>query len=58
MVVNGDRNLDSFVTSLASKDAPITEPWTAPLWHNPLYFLIAIVSLAAEWAIRRVNGLA
>jgi uncharacterized membrane protein len=56
-VVDGDR-LDSFVTSLASKDAPITEPWTAPLWHNPLYFLVAIACLASEWAIRRVNGLA
>ncbi len=56
-VVDGDR-LDAFVTSLASKDVPITEPWTAPLWHQPLYFLIAIASLATEWAIRRVNGLA
>ena len=56
-VVDGER-LDSFVASLASRDAPITEPWTAPLWHNPLYFLVAITALAAEWAIRRVNGLA
>jgi uncharacterized membrane protein len=56
-VVDGER-LDSFVTSLASKDAPIVEPWTAPLWHHPLYFLIAITALAAEWGIRRVNGLA
>ena len=56
-VVDGER-LDSFVTGLASKDAPITEPWTAPLWHQPLYFLIALAALAAEWAIRRVNGLA
>jgi uncharacterized membrane protein len=56
-VVDGDR-LDSFVTRLASKDAPITEPWTAPLWHHPLYFLIAIACLGGEWAIRRINGLA
>ena len=56
-VVDGE-GLDSFVTRLASKDAPITEPWTAPLWHHPLYFLVAIAALAAEWAIRRVNGLA
>jgi uncharacterized membrane protein len=56
-IVDGD-SLDSFVTRLASKDAPITEPWTAPLWHNPLYFLVAIAALAAEWGIRRVYGLA
>ncbi len=56
-VVDGN-SLDSFVTRLASKDAPITEPWTSPLWHHPLYFLIAIAALAAEWGIRRVNGLA
>ena len=56
-VVDGNR-LDSFVARLATKDAPITEPWTEPLWHNPLYFLVAIACLASEWAIRRVNGLA
>ena len=56
-VVDGD-SLDSFVTRLASRDAPITEPWTAPLWHNPIYFMIALAALAAEWAVRRVNGLA
>ena len=56
-VIDGDA-LGSFVTRLASRDAPITEPWTAPLWHHPLYFLVAIAALAGEWAIRRVNGLA
>jgi hypothetical protein len=56
-VVNGDR-LASFVTSLSSRNAPITEPWTSPLWHQPLYFLIAIACLTAEWGLRRVNGLA
>jgi uncharacterized membrane protein len=56
-LVDGNR-LDSFVASLASRQAPIMEPWTSPLWHQPLYFLIAIVCLTAEWGIRRVNGLA
>jgi uncharacterized membrane protein len=56
-VVDGAR-LDSFVSSLSSRDAPITEPWTSPLWHQPLYFLIAIACLIAEWGLRRVNGLA
>jgi hypothetical protein len=50
--------LDSFVSSLSSRNAPITEPWTSPLWHHPLYLLFAIVCLSAEWGIRRINGLA
>ena len=56
-VVNGDR-LASFVASLSSRDAPITEPWISPLWHQPWYFLMAIVCLTAEWGLRRINGLA
>jgi uncharacterized membrane protein len=56
-LVDGE-GLPSFVSSLSSRSAPITEPWTSPLWHHPLYFLIAIACLAAEWGLRRVNGLA
>ncbi len=56
-VVDGDR-LSSFVAGLSSRSAPITEPWTSPLWHQPLYFLVAIACLLAEWGLRRVNGLA
>ena len=56
-VVDGDR-LESFVAGLAARDAPINEPWTSPLWHEPLYFLLALAALAAEWGLRRVNGLA
>jgi hypothetical protein len=55
--VDGDR-LAPFVASLRSRHAPISEPWTSPLWHQPLYFLIAIACLTAEWGVRRVNGLA
>ena len=51
-------NLPAFVAGLSSRDAPITEPWTSPLWHHPLYFLAAIACLTAEWGLRRVNGLA
>ena len=47
-----------FVASLSARDAPITEPWISPLWHQPIYFLIAIACLSAEWGLRRVNGLA
>jgi uncharacterized membrane protein len=56
-IVDGDR-LPSFVASLASRSAPITEPWTSPLWHQPLYFLVAVGCLLGEWGLRRVNGLA
>lgn len=56
-VIDGD-DLDSFVASLSSRDAPITEPWTSPLWHHPIYFLLAIACLAGEWGLRRVHGLA
>ncbi len=56
-MIEGDR-LDAFVAGLSSRGAPITEPWTAPLWHDPLYFLVSILCLVAEWGLRRVNGLA
>jgi uncharacterized membrane protein len=56
-VVDGER-LAPFVASLSSRGAPITEPWTSPLWHQPFYFLIAIACLTAEWGLRRINGLA
>jgi hypothetical protein len=56
-LVDGE-NLDAFVRGLSSRPAPITEPWTSPLWHHPAYFLLAIVCLTAEWGLRRVNGLA
>jgi hypothetical protein len=56
-LIDGAR-LDSFVASLSSRHAPITEPWTSPLWHQPLYLLITIVCLTAEWGLRRINGLA
>jgi uncharacterized membrane protein len=56
-MIEGDR-LDAFVAGLSARGAPITEPWTSPLWHDPLYFLVSIVCLVAEWGLRRVNGLA
>jgi uncharacterized membrane protein len=56
-VVDGG-SLDAFIASLPSRRAPISEQWTSPLWHQPLYFLIAILCLSAEWGLRRVYGLA
>lgn len=51
-------SLDDFVASLDSRSAPITEPWTRPLWHHPLFFLVTIGCLAGEWGLRRWKGLA
>lgn len=51
------QDLESFVASLPSRKAPVTEPWTSPLWHSPIYFLIAISCVVAEWGLRRFNGL-
>jgi uncharacterized membrane protein len=51
-------DLDDFVATLDSRRAPITEPWTRPLWHHPLFFLVTIGCLAGEWGLRRWKGLA
>lgn len=51
-------DLDNFVASLDTRHAPITEPWTRPLWHHPLFFTVTIACLAAEWGLRRWKGLA
>ncbi len=56
-VVDGSR-LAAFASSLSARSAPISEPWTSPLWHTPWYFLAAVVFLSAEWGVRRINGLA
>ncbi|HEY8505008.1 MAG TPA: glutamine amidotransferase, partial [Gemmataceae bacterium] len=56
-VVDGN-DLASFVASLSSRDAPITETWVYPLWHHYVYFLVTVLCLAGEWGLRRVNGLA
>jgi uncharacterized membrane protein len=55
-VIEPDR-LDSFASGLFSRGAPITEPWTSPLWHQPLYFLVALACLLGEWGLRRFHGL-
>jgi len=51
------KDLESFVAGLPMRKAPVTEPWTSPLWHSPIYFLIAISCVVAEWGLRRFNGL-
>jgi uncharacterized membrane protein len=56
-LVDGNR-LDAFVSGLPLRNSPITETWTSPLWHRPLYLIAALVCLTAEWGLRRKNGLA
>jgi len=49
--------LNGFVSKLNQRPAPITEPWTRPLWHHPLFFLAIIACFTAEWGMRRWKGL-
>jgi uncharacterized membrane protein len=56
-VIDADE-LDRFVATLDRRSAPITEPWTRPLWHHPLFLLVTMLCLAGEWGLRRWKGLA
>jgi hypothetical protein len=49
--------LDSFVETLPTRAAEITEPYVVPLWHRPGVFLLAIACLVGEWGLRRLKGL-
>ncbi len=49
--------LESFAASLPSRQAPITEQWTYPLWHRASVFLFAVACLIGEWGLRRWKGL-
>jgi uncharacterized membrane protein len=55
-VVEAD-DIESFVDSLPTRAAEITEPYVMPLWHRPGIFLFAIACLVAEWGLRRWKGL-
>jgi uncharacterized membrane protein len=50
--------LDEFVSSLTTRNAPITEQYVRPLWHQIWVFAVAIACLAGEWGLRRWKGLA
>jgi len=51
-------DLAAFVERLPARSAPITETVTAPLWHKPAVFLLALTCFAAEWGLRRWKGMA
>lgn len=56
-VIEADQ-LDSFVANLRSRQVPVTESWTYPLWHQPWVLGLALACLCGEWGIRRWRGLA
>jgi hypothetical protein len=49
--------LKKFATGLPNRKAPITETWSAPLWHRSGVFLFALACFIAEWGLRRSRGL-
>jgi uncharacterized membrane protein len=50
-------DIESFVASLPSRHADITEPYIKPVWHQPWVLLLAIACLCTEWGLRRWRGL-
>ena len=50
--------LDELVASLPSRQVPVTESWTYPIWHQPWVLLTALACLCGEWGLRRWRGLA
>jgi uncharacterized membrane protein len=56
-VVKSD-DLLSFVKSLPSRQVPVTEEFTSPMWHTGWLFALAIGCFIAEWGVRRTRGLA
>ena len=50
--------LDELVASLPSREVPVTETWTYPLWHQPWVLALALACLCGEWGLRRWRGLA
>ena len=49
--------LKSFVNHLPERRAPVTEPWSEPLWQKPSILLFAFACFVVEWGIRRWKGL-
>ncbi len=53
--------LEPFARSLPNREAPISEFWVRPLWDLPgvlpAVFLLVVLCLVVEWAIRRWKGM-
>jgi uncharacterized membrane protein len=50
-------DLEKFARRLPERQAPITETWTYPVWHQPAVFLFVLGCFVVEWGIRRWKGL-
>lgn len=50
--------LPDFVRKLSSRDLPVMETETTPLWHRPLLLVLVLTLLGLEWGLRRWKGLA
>jgi hypothetical protein len=55
-VLKSDELLD-FAQSLPSRDVPLKEAVTSPLWHSPWVLALILCCLAGEWGLRRWKGL-
>lgn len=55
-VVPAER-LAEFLRALPERRAPVMEAWTAPAWHTPWLFGLALACFVAEWGLRRRGGL-
>ena len=49
--------LDSFVNTLPTRHAIVTETLSSPLWHRSWMFGLVLLCLIGEWGIRRLRGL-
>ncbi len=53
--------LEDFARSLPNREVPITTAWVRPVWDLPgilpTVFLLLLVCLAVEWALRRWKGM-
>jgi hypothetical protein len=55
--VVGWNALETFVQKLPQRSAPITEPWSYPIWNTAWMFLAVLTCFIAEWIWRRWRGL-
>ena len=55
--VVGLDELDTFVDDLSHSDAPLVEVWSWPIWHHWIVFCAAVICFAADWTLRRRQGL-
>lgn len=47
----------AFTKSLPSKQVPMSEEFSSPLWHSGWCFMLALGCFIAEWGLRRTRGL-